>query len=51
MNDKLNKVAHLVAIKSTNPASEVAQIFIKEIVRLHGILKKIIFEKYAKFIS
>ena len=46
--DKLSKVAHFIAIKSTNLASEVAQIFIKEIVRLHGVPKKII--SYIDFV-
>lgn len=40
--DKLRKVVNFVVVKSNNYASEVAQIFIKETVRLHGILKKII---------
>ena len=49
--DKLSKVAHFVAVKTTNSASEVSQIFIKEIVRLHGVPKKIISSRGAKFTS
>jgi len=49
--DKLRKVAHFVALKSTNSASEIAKIFIKEIVRLHGIPKKIVLDKYVRFTS
>ena len=37
--DRLSKVAHFITIKSMNPASEVAQRFIREIVRLHGVPK------------
>lgn len=40
--EKMRKVAHFVAIKSTNSTSEVDKIFIKDIVRLHGVPKKII---------
>ena len=49
--DKLNKVAHFVVVKSTNSVSEVAKIFIKDIVRLHGVPKKIILDRDAKFTS
>jgi len=48
---RLNKVANLIVVKSTNSTSEVAQIFIKEIVRMHGVPKKIILNIYAKFTS
>jgi len=33
--DRLSKVAHFIAVRSTKSTSEVAQIFIKEIMRLH----------------
>jgi len=42
MVGKLSKGAHFIALKSTTSASEVAQIFIKEILRLHGFPKNII---------
>jgi len=35
--DKLRKVAYFVEVKSTNSASELAQILIKEIVMFHGV--------------
>ena len=34
--DMLSKVTHFIAVKSTNSASEVAQIFIGEIVRFYS---------------
>lgn len=43
--EKLSKVAHFLAVKSTNLTSEVTQKFIKEIVRLHGVPKKIILNR------
>jgi len=49
--DRLSKVYHFIVVKYTNSASEVAQIFIKEIVRLHGVPKKIISNRDAKFTS
>lgn len=49
--DRLSKVAHSIAVKSMNSASEVAQIFIRKIVRLYGVPKKIILYIDAKFTS
>lgn len=49
--DRLSKVSHFISMKSTNLASEVAQSFFKEIVRFHGVPKKIISERDAKFTS
>ena len=50
--DKLSKVSRLIAFKySTNSANEIADIFIKEIVRLHGVPKNIILDIDAKFTS
>lgn len=49
--EKLRKVAHFIAIKSTHKEIDVAHIFMKEIFRLHGISKKIILDMDAKFTS
>ena len=49
--DRLSKVAHFIVVKYTNSASEVAQVFIGEIVRLHDIPKNIVSDKDAKFTS
>lgn len=43
--DRLGKVSHFIVVKSTNTASEVAQIFIREIVSLYGIPNDIISTK------
>ena len=40
--DRLTKVAHFIPVKSTLSVSDVAQVFIKDVVRLHGVLKKIV---------
>lgn len=49
--DRFNKVAHFIAMMSINFGSEVDQIFIREIMRLHGITKKIILDKDVNFTS
>jgi len=45
------KVAHFIPIKTTYSANKVAQVFIKEIVRLHSVLKNIVSDKDDKFTS
>lgn len=49
MVDKLSKVAHFIAVKSNNSSSEIALIFIREIVRFHGVPKNIISDRNVKF--
>ncbi|MCO5566311.1 hypothetical protein L7F22_019988 [Adiantum nelumboides] len=49
--DKLTKVAHLILVKQTATAADIAQVFVKEIVRLHGVPARIISDRDAKFTS
>jgi len=49
--DTLTKVAHFIPVKSTFPASDVTQVFIRNVVRLHGVQKKIMSDKDAKLTS
>ena len=49
--DWLTKVFHLIPTQTTALASDVAQLFVKEIVRLHGIPTRIISDRDAKFTS
>ena len=49
--DRLKKVAHFIVVKSTYSASEVTQVFIWEIVRLHNIPRKIVSNIHSKFTS
>ena len=49
--DRLTKVAHLIPTQTTASASDIAQLFVKEIVRLHGIPARIISDRDAKFTS
>lgn len=49
--DKLRKVARFIPVKSTCKAIDISIIFMKEIFRLHGMPKEIIFDKDTKFTS
>jgi hypothetical protein len=43
--DRLTKVAHFILVKTTFEGDTLAQIYLKEIVRLHGIQRKIVSDK------
>jgi hypothetical protein len=49
--DKLSKETHFIPIKSTFKSIDVANVFMKEIFRLHGFPKTIISDRDAKFTS
>ena len=49
--DKLTKVAHVILVKKTFAASDVAKVFVKEVVRLHGFPSKIISDRDNNFTS
>ncbi|MCO5594513.1 hypothetical protein L7F22_048545 [Adiantum nelumboides] len=49
--DKLTRVAHLIPVKQSATTADIAQVFVKEIVRLHGIPARIISDRDAKFTS
>ena len=49
--DKFSKMAHFIAYKKTDDAKHVADLFFKEIVRVHGIPKTIVSDKDVKFLS
>ena len=47
--EKLSKAAHFIPVKTTYKATNIADIFLKQIFRLHGILKVIISDRDLKF--
>ena len=47
--DTLTKAAHFIPMKSTFGTTQVANVFLKEVVRLHGVLKVIVSDRDAKF--
>jgi hypothetical protein len=49
--DHLSKSAHFIPIRTTNTASQLAPIYTREIIRLHGMPKTIISDHDAKFTS
>jgi len=49
--NRLSKVAHFNPVKPTYSASEVEQVFIMEIMRLHGFPKNIVLDRDSKFTS
>eukprot|EP00253_Pinus_taeda_P027012 PITA_27012 len=49
--DRLTKAIHFIPMKSTFSASDVAHVFIRDVVRLHRVSTKIVLDKDAKFTS
>ena len=49
--DRLTKAAHFLAIKTTFNAEQLAELYVKEIVRLHGVPLLIVLDRDTKFAS
>ena len=49
--DRFSKMSHFIPCHKTYDASKVVAIFLQEIVRLHGILTSIVFDRDVKFVS
>ena len=49
--EKLTKGVHFIPVKSTYSVNDVAHVFIRDIVRLHGVAKNIVSDRDAKFTS
>jgi hypothetical protein len=49
--DKLTKVAHFIPLKTTHKATDVVDIYMREVARLHGIPKTIVSDGDPKFTS
>ena len=47
--ETLTKVAHFIPVKSTFGTAQVANVFLKEVVRLHGVPMVIVSDRDAKF--
>jgi hypothetical protein len=49
--DKLTKVAHFILVKLTHKATNIVDVYMREIARLHGIPKTIVSDRDPKFTS
>lgn len=49
--DRLSKYSHFIAIKHPYTARSIAEVFVKEVVRLHGILNSIVSDRDPLFVS
>ena len=49
--DRLTKSAHFIPIKMTLSLEQLAELYVQEIVHLHGVLKPIISDRDARFTS
>ena len=49
--DRLTKVVHFIPVKYTFSFSYVAQAFIRDVVRLHGVPKKVLSDMDSKLTS
>ena len=47
--DKLIKFVYFIPVKSTFLASDVSQVFIRDVIKLHGVSKNIVSDMDAKF--
>jgi hypothetical protein len=49
--DRLTKVAHFIPVKTTYSGAKLAELYMSRIVRLHGVLKKIVSDRGFQFTS
>jgi hypothetical protein len=49
--DRLTKEGHFISIKTTNSRPQIAELYTSRIVCLHGVPKKIVFDRGTQFTS